>query len=150
MGTSQEDVRSRYVGLRFTEKEYAVLKAQMASNDYLSISRYIRAKVLDQKLDIRRNVTLTDRNLRNQINYITAQVERIGVDYNQATKKFNSLAKLTRSDGSPVLNARAANYYLKKLYHLTTDLKNHVDRLIAMVDKLNYDNIPHIGQQSNN
>ncbi|MBP3663386.1 MAG: hypothetical protein J6J25_09815, partial [Bacteroidales bacterium] len=53
--------RSRYVGIRFTEKEWEVLTTQMKNYDYLSISRFIRDKVLDKRIKIDRSIVLTDR-----------------------------------------------------------------------------------------
>ena len=143
MGTPARDPRVRKISLRLSEKEYLQLLTQMQSNDYRSLSRFIRDKLLDTKTVIRKNIVLTDRNLRNQINNLSATVAKVGVDYNQATKKFNALCKMKRADGSPVINARAANYYLKKLYALTKDLKEEVDHLVDMVDRVNYDSIPH-------
>ena len=128
--------RSRYVGIRFTEKEWKVLTTQMKNYDYLSISRFIRDKVLDKRIKIDRSIVLTDRAFRNQINSLSAIVARIGVDYNQATKRFNSLVKQKRADGSPVINARAANYYLKQLNAMTVDLKKTMDTIIEMVEAL--------------
>lgn len=135
MGKTREP-RSRYVGIRFTEKEWEVLTTQMKNYDYLSISRFIRDKVLDKRIKIDRNIVLTDRVFRNQINSLSAIVARIGVDYNQATKRFNSLVKQKRADGSPVINARAANYYLKQLNAMTVDLKKTMDTIIEMVEAL--------------
>ena len=103
------EYRSRFVGIKFTEKEWEMVTAQMKNCDYLSISRYIRDKVLDKRIKIDRSVVLTDRVFRNQINSLSAIVARIGVDYNQATKRFHSLVKQKRADGSPVINTRAAN-----------------------------------------
>lgn len=128
--------RSRYVGIRFTEKEWEVLTTQMKNYDYLSISRFIRDKVLDKRIKIDRSIVLTDRVFRNQINSLSAIVARIGVDYNQATKRFNSLVKQKRADGSPVINARAANYYLRQLNAMTVDLKKTMDTIIEMVESL--------------
>ena len=135
MGKTREP-RSRYVGIRFTEKEWEVLTTQMKNYDYLSISRFIRDKVLDKRIKIDRSIVLTDRAFRNQINSLSAIVARIGVDYNQATKRFNSLVKQKRADGSPVINARAANYYLKQLNAMTVDLKKTMDTIIEMVEAL--------------
>jgi NAD dependent epimerase/dehydratase family enzyme len=58
------------------------------------------------------------------------------VDYNQATKRFNSLVKQKRADGSPVINARAANYYLHQLKTMTQELKQAMDHIIEMVANL--------------
>ncbi|MBO5499341.1 MAG: hypothetical protein J5990_08095 [Bacteroidales bacterium] len=142
--------RSRYVGIRFTEKEWEVLTTQMKNYDYLSISRFIRDKVLDKRIKIDRSIVLTDRAFRNQINSLSAIVARIGVDYNQATKRFNSLVKQKRADGSPVINARAANYYLKQLNAMTVDLKKTMDTIIEMVEALELkEKAPHTESISN-
>lgn len=132
--SEKKEYRTRFVGIRFTEKEWELLYTQMKNCDYLSISRFIRDKVLDKRIKIDRSVVLTDRVFRNQINSLSTIVSRIGVDYNQATKRFNSLVKAKRADGSPVINARAANYYLRQLQTMTKELKQTMDQIIEMVE----------------
>ena len=132
--SEKKEYRTRFVGIRFTEKEWDLLCTQMKNCDYLSISRFIRDKVLDKRIKIDRSVVLTDRVFRNQINSLSTIVSRIGVDYNQATKRFNSLVKAKRADGSPVINARAANYYLRQLQTMTKELKQTMDQIIEMVE----------------
>ena len=134
--SENKEHRTRFVGIRFTEKEWEQLCTQMKNCDYLSVSRFIRDKVLDKRIKIDRSVVLTDRVFRNQINSLSTIVSRIGVDYNQATKRFNSLVKQKRADGSPVINARAANYYLKQLQTMTVELKQAMDYIIEMVESL--------------
>ena len=70
------------------------------------------------------------------INDISTRIAKIGVDYNQATKQLNSLSKKQRADGSPVINARAANYYLNKVALMTKELKEQMDLVINIVDRL--------------
>ena len=149
METPARDPRVRKISLRLSEKEYLQLLTQMQSNDYRSLSRFIRDKLLDTKTVIRKNVVLTDRNLRNQINALSSNVARIGVDYNQATKKFNSLCKEKRADGSPVINARAANYYLRQVSVMTKELKEAMDKVIHLVSQIDYDRRPR-GEADNN
>ena len=132
--SEKKEYRTRFVGIRFTEKEWELLCTQMKNCDYLSISRFIRDKVLDKRIKIDRSVVLTDRVFRNQINSLSTIVSRIGVDYNQATKRFNSLVKAKRADGSPEINARAANYYLRQLQTMTKELKQTMDQIIEMVE----------------
>lgn len=132
------DNRTRRITIRFTEKEYIAFRTQMANDGYLSQARYIRDRVLYKRIVVRKTVKMTDRTLRNQINNMTAVIAKIGVDYNQATKKFNSLAKMTRADGSPVINARAANYYISQLYNLTKKLNAAVNNIVEVVSKLKY------------
>ena len=128
--------KEKIINVRFTEKEHLQLKMQMKNLDYISVSQFIRDKVLDQRIRIRRDVEYTDRNLRNQINSLSTLVAKIGVDYNQATKKFNTLCKSKRADGSPVINSRSANSYLKQVAMMTTELKEAMDKVIDIVSGL--------------
>ena len=136
MGTFSDNPRKRFVGLRFTEAEFQQIEAQMRKADYIAISKFIRDRALNKQIKVRKNIILTDRNLRNMINDISTRIAKIGVDYNQATKQLNTLSKKTRSDGSPVINARAANYYLTKVATMTRELKEQMDLVISIVDRL--------------
>lgn len=136
MGTISENPRKRFVGLRFTEGEFEQIESQMKKADYISISKFIRDRALNKQIKVRKNIILTDRNLRNMINDITTRIAKIGVDYNQATKQLNALSKKQRADGSPVINARAANYYLNKVALMTKDLKEQMELVINIVDRL--------------
>ena len=136
MGTISDNPRKRFVGLRFTEGEFEQIESQMKKADYISISKFIRDRALNKQIKVRKNIILTDRNLRNMINDISTRIAKIGVDYNQATKQLNALSKKQRADGSPVINARAANYYLNKVAVMTKDLKEQMDLVINIVDRL--------------
>lgn len=136
MGTVSDNPRKRFVGLRFTEGEFEQIESQMRKADYISISKFIRDRALNKQIKVRKNIILTDRNLRNMINDISARIAKIGVDYNQATRQLNSLSKKQRADGSPVINARAANYYLNKVALMTKELKEQMDLVITIVDRL--------------
>jgi outer membrane protein assembly factor BamA len=136
MGTISDNPRKRFVGLRFTEGEFEQIESQMKKADYISISKFIRDRALNKQIKVRKNIILTDRNLSNMINDITTRIAKIGVDYNQATKQLNALSKKQRADGSPVINARAANYYLNKVALMTKDLKEQMELVINIVDRL--------------
>ena len=136
MGTISDNPRKRFVGLRFTEGEFEQIESQMKKADYISISKFIRDRALNKQIKVRKNIILTDRNLRNMINDITTRIAKIGVDYNQATKQLNALSKKQRADGSPVINARAANYYLNKVALMTKELKEQMALVINIVDRL--------------
>ena len=140
MGTPAKEPRRNQLCVRFTDKELIQLKTEMANLDYTSAAHYLRDRALGKQTLIRKDFILSDRNLRNQINSLTSVIARIGVDYNQATKKFNTLLKMKRPDGSPVLNARAANYYLTQLNTQTRELVAGVNHIIDVVDRLDYDN----------
>ena len=138
------------VTVRFTAKEWEEVKVQMQNYDYLSKASFIRDKVLNRRIKIDRSVVLTDRAFRNQINSLSGIVARVGVDYNQATKKFNYLVKQKRADGSPVINSRAANYYLNQLQKMTIEMKEAIDRIIEMVENLELKESASVKEEINN
>lgn len=140
--------RTRFVGLKFTEKEYAQIRMQMENVDYLSLSKYIRAKVLDESIPIHRKLVLTDRNLRNQINRLSTTITRIGTDYNQITKRMNALMKLKNPDGSLVVNPRSTAFFLSRIHKETLEIKSIMNKIIDKVDTIDYDNKPHDGDSN--
>ena len=91
---------------------------------------------MNKRIRVNRNVVLTDSAIRNKINSLSNLSGRVGADYNQATKRFNSLVKQKRADGSPVINARAANYYLRKLSAMTTELRDLMRTVIETVENI--------------
>lgn len=143
METPAREGRARKISLRLTEKEYLQLLSEMKSYDYLSVSRFIRDRLFCARMTLRREVVLTDRGIRDQINVLSSRVAKIGVDYNQATRRFNGLCKEQRSDGSPVINARAANYYLKQIDSMTRELKSTMDDVISLVSRIELERQPH-------
>lgn len=138
--------RSKFIALRLTETEYGQLRTQMENEGYRSISRYVRERLLVKRTVIRKDVVLTDRALRNQINNLSMSIAKIGANYNQVTKIFNGLGKKTRGDGSPVINARSADFYLKQLSGLTLDLKRQMEHVIETVSAIERDSSPHEGE----
>ena len=145
MGTPSKEPYSRMVPVRFTEKQYAQLRMQMENVDFLSVSKYIRARVLDERIPIHRKLVLTDRNLRNQINRLSTTITRIGTDYNQVTRRVNALMKMKNPDGSAVVNPRSTAFFLSRLHKETLQIKLLMEQVIETVGKLDYDNIPHPG-----
>lgn len=138
MGTATNNPHSRFIGIRLTESEFIQLQAQMKDNDYTSMSRYIRDRTLNRTARISRNVSLCDKDMMDKINGISAQIAKIGVNYNQATKKFNTLCETRHPDGTPVINSRAANYYLHQLQEMTRELKEMMNRVINTVDSMHF------------
>lgn len=130
------------VTLRYTEGEFLQLQEQMETDNYKSVSRYIRDRSLNRKVRITKEVFLTDKDLRRKVNALSARIGRVGVNYNQATKKFNQLCRAYRSDGSPVINTRAANYYLHQIHAMTKEIKDLMNKVIDTVDAMNFDNNP--------
>ena len=140
MGTPAKDPRSIIVNVRLTEKEYATLRNDMEKNDYLSVSKYIRERTLDKFIEVKRTAkSYTDKGLRDRLNDITCRINCLGIDYNHETKRFNSMCKMTRPDGSPVIEARSANAYLIKLLKLTEKIRKEMDLAVETVEAVEKD-----------
>ena len=60
------------------------------------------------------------------------------------------MVKQKRADGSPVINARAANYYLRQIHSMTLELKETMDKVIEMVEALELKEAAPMQEQINN
>ena len=84
----------RYIHARLTEEEYAHMKLQMTTHGYPSISGYLRDLIMLKRLPPRRVVCrITDRELRDRINILIYQVNKIGVNYNQVVTLYQKQSK---------------------------------------------------------
>lgn len=131
----------RIVGVRFKQSEFDKLQADMKSMDYLSYSKYIREVVLRKKVTVQR-VTITDRSIRNQINQATAQISRIGNNYNQLVKRINEVSRSKKKNGDPVINSKYLSYYLDKLQTATQKIIEEQKKIIEMVNLVRVDGEP--------
>lgn len=127
------------VSIRFTEEEFAKLNSDMENHDYLSISKYCRDCILDKKINVK-NVTMTDRKLRNMINSYTTQIARIGNNYNNVVRKYEATCNLRKSDGSPAISTRATIRYLDELTDLMKMIHEVTLKTIDMVDNATKEN----------
>ena len=109
--------------------------------DYLSYSKYIREVVLRKKVTVQR-VTITDRSIRNQINQATAQISRIGNNYNQLVKRINEVSRSKKKNGDPVINSKYLSYYLDKLQTATQKIIEEQKKIIEMVNLVRVDGEP--------
>ena len=115
--------------VRFTESEWASLDAARKNDGYSSLSRYIRDLVISRKVTVNRNVELTDESYRRMINGITAEIKKIGTNYNQIAKRYQSSTNARKKDGSHVISTKATIYYMDAL-------EKQTDRLIEKVNQL--------------
>ena len=96
----------------------------------LIISRH---RILKEMITVEKTV-VTDRTIRNQINNLSAQIERIGVNYNQAVRALNGSLNANRVKG------RAAAYFLNLLATLSEEIIQKQNELIDCVSKITSDN----------
>lgn len=135
MGTPVRDQRDFRVTIRLTEAEKVQLLYQMERSGYLSISRYIRTRCLDGKAAVNREIDSGNADLRSQVNMLSSEIAKIGVNYNQTVRDFKKLIAQTRKDGSPIINNKAANYFLQNLNTKTLEVKALMEHIIELVEK---------------
>lgn len=133
MGTYKKETRHIWHHFRVTEKEDIQIRRDMANADYLSMSKYFRHMILKQKITVKK-VTVTDRTIRNQINNLSAQIERIGVNYNQAVRALHCALNANRVKG------KAAAYFLNLLATLSEEIIQKQNEIIDCVSKITHDN----------
>ena len=133
MGTYKKETRHIWHHFRVTEKEDIQIRRDMANAEYLSMSKYFRHMILKQKITVEK-VAVTDRTIRNQINNLSAQIERIGVNYNQTVRALHGALDANRVKG------RAAAYYLDLLVTLSEEIIQKQNEIIDCVSKITHDN----------
>ena len=132
MGTFKKEKRDIWHHFRVTEKEEIQIRRDMANADYLSMSKYFRDMILRRKITLEK-VTVTDRTVRNQINGLSAKIERIGVNYNQAVRALHGALNARGKDGEPRVKAKAAAYYLSQLASLSDEIIRRQEEIIDRV-----------------
>ena len=126
MGTYKKEPRCIWHHFRVTEKEEIQIRRDMANADYLSMSKYFRDMILKRKVTLER-VQITDRTTRNQINDLSAKIERIGVNYNQAVRALHGALN------AKVVKGKAAAYYLSLLASLSDEIIKRQEEIIDRV-----------------
>lgn len=126
MGTYKKEPRCIWHHFRVTEKEEIQIRRDMANEDYLSMSKYFRDMILKRKVTLEK-VQITDRTTRNQINDLSAKIERIGVNYNQAVRALHGALN------AKVVKGKAAAYYLSLLASLSDEIIKRQEEIIDRV-----------------
>ena len=117
--------KSVFIGFRITEEENIKLKSLMSMMGYRNVSLFIRDQLMKTRVQ-RRNLRRTEANLSRQIEQLTTEIKRIGVNYNQVVKALNTLAKLRDGRGNAVVTATAIDGNL-------TDMKLLMESLLTKV-----------------
>lgn len=135
MGTFKKEKRTISHKFRVTEQEEIQIRRDMANADYLSMSKYFRDVILRRKIVLERT-DLGDRTVRNQINDLSAKIERIGVNYNQAVRALHGALNARGKDGEPLVKGKAAAYFLAQLASLSDEIIRRQEDLIDLVSGL--------------
>lgn len=135
MGTFKKEKRTISHKFRVTEQEEIQIRRDMANADYLSMSKYFRDVILRRKIVLERT-DLGDRTVRNQINDLSAKIERIGVNYNQAVRALHGALNARGKDGEPLVKGKAAAYFLAQLASLSDEIIRRQEDIIDLVSGL--------------
>ena len=135
MGTFKKEKRTISHKFRVTEEEEIQIRRDMANADYLSMSKYFRDVILRRKIVLERT-DLGDRTVRNQINDLSAKIERIGVNYNQAVRALHGALNARGKDGEPLVKGKAAAYFLAQLASLSDEIIRRQEDIIDRVSGL--------------
>lgn len=76
-------IYTRYVGIKFQEKEYEIIEQKAKEKKSSSISEFIRESVLE-------NNGVLSKKMKKQLYDLQWEVNKIGTNINQATKRINS------------------------------------------------------------
>ena len=68
-----EDKKSYNINVRFTKSEYDKLLSDVEKYGYLSVSKYVRERLLKGRVEIQEQL-VTDQDIKNQINLLTTEI----------------------------------------------------------------------------
>lgn len=132
----QKETRKYYVHARLSPDEHARLKLEMELHGYRNISNYIRDLIMQKRLPRRGVLTsVSDRELRDRVNILIYQVNKIGINYNQVVATWQKQARQTRADGSPYMNTHSVEARLTELMRMTEGLRDEFAVILDVVKK---------------
>ena len=115
-------------------KSLHAMKADMVAagvathHDYMVITR--------KRLPERRSAAVIDDSvLRERLNRLVYEVNKIGVNYNQVVSTYQRQAKQTRPDGSPYLNTRLLDEKVTALMRSTEGLRDEFAVILDIVKR---------------
>ncbi len=123
----EEDKRQNKT-IRFTKKELESIKSDMDAFEYLSFSKYVRDTVL-HKTKYKSRGKVKDREILGRIDKLSQQVEKIGHNYNQLIKSYNTLHQ-ARALTIPIVDE-----HIQKLEDLTRAVYNIQLDVIKQIDE---------------
>ena len=133
---SQKMNRTCTVKVRLTEDEYSRMRSIMETGGYPTVSCYLREIITKKRLPGRREKTVVDDALlREKMNALIYQVNRIGVNYNQFVATCQRQSGQIRPDGTPYLNTRILSDRVTALMRCTEGLRDEFAVLLDTVKR---------------
>ena len=125
MKKTKDQRRTCFVKIRFSPDEMLRVRTLMDSYGYRTVSSFFRDLVVRKRFsDKRAEPYIDDKVLREKMNLLIYQVNKIGVNYNQVAATWQKQARQVRPDGSPYMNTRSVEGKLTELMRLTEGLRD--------------------------
>ena len=125
----EKTLKKTIKGVRFTDEELESIKIEMAAFEYLSFSKFIRDTVL-HKTRYKSRGKVKDREILGRIDVFTKQLRKIGYNYNQLVKSYNTLHQ-ARALTIPIVDE-----HIQKLEDLTIIVFNIQKQIINLVGEM--------------
>ena len=133
---NQKNNRTKIVKVRLTEDEFSRMKTLMEHGDYPTVSCFLREVISRKRLPDRRTVSKVDDTvLRERMNRMVYEVNKIGVNYNQFVSTYQRQSKQTRPDGTPYVNTRMLDEKVTALMRSTEGLRDEFAVLLDIVKR---------------
>ena len=128
--------RTRIVKVRLTEDEFALMRTVMEAGGYPTVSCFLREVITRKRLPSRRETAAVDDGyVRQELNRLVYEVNRIGVNYNQVVATYQRLSKERRPDGSPYLNTRLLDEKVTALMRSTEGLRDEFAVVLDVIKR---------------
>lgn len=135
-GNDDKKNRTRTVKVRLTEEEFSRMLSIMETGGYPTVSCFLREIITKKRLPGRRDVTAVDDVLlREKMNALIYQVNRIGVNYNQFVATYQRQSKQVRPDGSPYVNTRMLDDKVTALMRCTEGLRDEFAVILDIIKR---------------
>lgn len=136
MPKAQKENRNCLVQVRLTRDEMDRVRTLMEDGGYPTVSCFLREVITRKRLPERRNVAVVDDGvLRERMNRMVYEMNKIGVNYNQVVSTYQRQSKQTRPDGSPYLNTRLLDEKVTSLMRSTEALRDEFAVLLDIVKR---------------
>lgn len=133
--------RNRRLTVRFSDEDIDKIRAIMEKQGYRSFSSLVRDLLFKKRIVSRKEVVVvTDDVIRDKLNEMIYQVNRIGNNYNQHVATFQRIVKSLASDGNISAGIRVAEEKTERLMRLTESLRDEVAVMIDIFDKSTKEN----------
>ena len=122
--------------VRLTRDEMDRVRTLMEDGGYPTVSCFLREVITRKRLPERRNVAIVDDGvLRERMNRMVYEMNKIGVNYNQVVSTYQRQSRQTRPDGTPYLNTRLMDEKVTSLMRSTEALRDEFAVLLDIVKR---------------